>query len=198
MHNTPSRRSLHATVTMLSSRAPLLLILVLISLYPMTASATDAGPYDGTSWQTMIAGDCVAYFDGCNNCRRAEGSQVAACTRKACASYQKPRCLDEPVMEGSVGETPFEGRLAEFACDGDNRFRVYYGEYVSGDQRVKLGEDELMLADEQTHTASRLVRQRAASGAKYSDGKLEFWEHGGEAMLRKDGAKMYQNCRPGS
>jgi membrane-bound inhibitor of C-type lysozyme len=180
--------------------------LVTIPLYALavcvaTMSAGLAGgdaPYGADSWKTLIADDCKAYFDGCNDCRRAEGSAVAACTRKACAAYRKPRCLDEPITEGSMGKTPFDGQLARFACDGDNRFRVYHGEYVSGDQRMRLGEDEIMLADEQTHSAYKLRRERAASGAKYSDGKLEFWEHGGEAMLRKNGEKMYANCRPGA
>ena len=153
------------------------------------------GPYDANSWKTMIPASCMSFFDGCNNCRRAEGSEIAACTRKACAAYEKPRCLDEPIMEGSVGKTPFEGRMAKFSCDGDNHFQVYFDEYVAGDMRVALDEDEIMLSDRQTHTAYRLKRERAASGAKYSDGKLEFWEHGSEAMLRKDGQQLYQNCR---
>ncbi len=154
------------------------------------------GPYDADSWKTMIPSSCESFFDGCNNCRRAGGSDLVACTRMACQEYRQPRCLDEPITEGSVGKTPFEGRMAKFSCDGDNHFQVYFGEYVSGDMRVALGEDEVMLSDLQTHTASRLRRERAASGAKYSDGKLEFWEHGGEAMLRKNGQRLYQNCRP--
>jgi hypothetical protein len=153
-----------------------------ILLWCATTSTSLAGgdvSYDTNSWKTMIPASCQSFFDGCNNCRRAEGSAIAACTRKACQEYQQPRCLDGPIMEGSVG---------------DNRFRVYYGEYVAGDMRVALDEDEVMLSDRQTHTASRLKRERAASGAKYSDGKLEFWEHGGEAMLRNEGQKLYQNC----
>lgn len=164
-----------------------------------TVTASFAGGdarYDSESWKTMIGEGCRSFFDGCNNCRRAEGSAIAACTRKACQDYDRPRCLDQPITEGSVGKTPFDGRLANFSCDGSNRFRVYYGEYVSGDMRVSLATDELMLVDEQTHSATRLKRARAASGAKYSDGKLEFWEHGGEVMLRKDGQKLYRNCLP--
>lgn len=159
-----------------------------------TGLAGGDGPYDADSWKILITEDCKAFFDGCNNCTRPRGSTTAACTRKACAVYEKPRCLDAPITEGSMGKTPFEGKLAKFACDGGNRFRVYYGEYDSGDQRVRLGEDEIVLSDEQSHTAYRLERERAASGAKYSDGTLEFREHGGEAMLRKGGQKIYQNC----
>jgi hypothetical protein len=162
----------------------------------MTSSlAGGDGPYDANSWKTMIPAGCKSFFDGCNNCRRAEGSEIAACTRKACQEYRQPRCLDEPITEGSIGKTPFEGRLAKFICDGDNRFQVYFGEYVAGDMRVALDEDEIMLSDRQTHTAYRLQRVRAASGAKYADGQLEFWERGGEAMLHKDGNRLYRGCR---
>ena len=136
-------------------------------LTPTPGLAGGDGPWDADSWKSLIAEDCRAFYDGCNNCRRAEGSETAACTRKACAVYEKPRCLDAPITEGSMGKTPFEGKLVEFACDADDR----------------------------THTAYRLGRERAASGAKYSDGRLEFWEHGGEAMLRQGGNKLYQGCR---
>ena len=163
---------------------------------PRAGGTAAASEFDANSWQTLIADDCMAYFNGCNNCRRGEAGGIAACTRKACAVYTRPRCLDEPITEGSFGNTPLEGRLVRFQCDEGNRFRVYYGEYVSGDQRVALADDELMLADEQTHSASRLRRERAASGAKYSDGRLEFWEHGGEAMLRENDRNLYRNCTP--
>jgi hypothetical protein len=51
--------------------------------------------FDANSWKTLIAPACQAYFDGCNNCRRQPGSDIAVCTRMACAVYQQPRCLDE-------------------------------------------------------------------------------------------------------
>lgn len=172
---------------MQTHRIPCLTTLLLPLLCLLLASgaavpADAAGRYDANSWKTLIADDCRVYFDGCNNCRRGDGSTVAACTRKACAVYEKPRCLDQAATEGSMG-APFEGKLARFRCDVGNRFRVYHQEYVSGDQRVRLAEAEIMLADEQTRTAYRLTRERAASGAKYSNGSLEFREHGGKAML---------------
>ena len=176
---------------------PVLIALVSIALAGATMTAALAGgdgPYDADSWKDLIADDCKAFFDGCNLCRRAEGSAVAACTRKACAVYEEPRCLDEPITEGAVGSTPFDGRRVRFDCDDDRRFSVYYDEYVSGDQRVRLAAYEIMLSDPQTHTAYRLERVRAASGAKYANDTLEFWEHGGEALLRKEGQKLYQNC----
>jgi len=151
--------------------------------------------YDADSWKTMIAESCKAFFDGCNQCRRGEDASTGLCTLKACAIYQKPRCLDQPITEGSMGGPPFSGRLVRFSCGDGASLRVYYEQYVSGDQLVALAEDEIMLVDEQTHTAHRLLRQRAASGAKYAGGALEFWEHGGEAMLRQDGQRLYGTCK---
>jgi hypothetical protein len=51
--------------------------------------------YDADSWRALIPDDCVAFFDGCNRCRRAPGRELAACTRKACVRYEEPICLDE-------------------------------------------------------------------------------------------------------
>ena len=67
--------------------------LLSMSLCPLLAgciaasseSADSGDRYDADSWETLIADDCRAYFDGCNSCRRAAGSALAACTRKACA-----------------------------------------------------------------------------------------------------------------
>ncbi len=50
--------------------------------------------FDQNSWKEIIADDCQSFSDGCNNCRREAGSDVAACTRKACQNYEKPKCLD--------------------------------------------------------------------------------------------------------
>ena len=47
------------------------------------------------SWQDIIPDTCRVFFDGCNTCRRSPGSEVAACTHKACARYEKPICLDK-------------------------------------------------------------------------------------------------------
>ena len=92
--------------------SPLRTISVLFVLIVCTACAPqvaapdpspDAGDeptdvsYDQNSWKDMIPESCTSYFDGCNTCRRAEGAEVAACTRKACFEYQKPECLEETV-----------------------------------------------------------------------------------------------------
>lgn len=49
--------------------------------------------YDQNSWKDIIDESCTHYTDGCNTCSRAEGAEFAACTRKACAVYEKPECL---------------------------------------------------------------------------------------------------------
>lgn len=51
--------------------------------------------YTETSWQEMIDASCQSYFDGCNNCRRNLETGLAACTRKFCAEFEQPRCLDQ-------------------------------------------------------------------------------------------------------
>src|SRR5262245_42067564 len=41
----------------------------------------------------------------------------------------------------------------------------------------------------------RLPHVQAASGARYSDGTVEYWEHGGEASLTGARGGPYTNCR---
>lgn len=50
--------------------------------------------YDHNSWKNLLPATCVKFFDGCNNCTRHPGSDIAACTRKFCAHYEKPVCMD--------------------------------------------------------------------------------------------------------
>ena len=42
-----------------------------------------------------------------------------------------------------------------------------------------------------------LPHVQAASGAKYSNGSVEYWEHGGEATLGGARGGPYNNCRRG-
>ena len=56
---------------------------------------TQLTKYNSKSWETFIDKNCQSFFDGCNNCNRQEGSDMAACTRKGCLEYKKPECLDE-------------------------------------------------------------------------------------------------------
>jgi membrane-bound inhibitor of C-type lysozyme len=40
----------------------------------------------------------------------------------------------------------------------------------------------------------KLQRLRSASGARYGNGTMIFWEKGGEAMLLMDDRKIAENC----
>jgi membrane-bound inhibitor of C-type lysozyme len=150
--------------------------------------------YDQNSWRDVIADDCRAFFDGCNNCRRGSGdSAMAACTRKACLVYQKPRCLDE-AAKAADHAAPASSAI-DYACAGDNTFSVAYHEYIEDDQRVKLSDSEVMLRDHQTDTTYRLQRQVSASGSKYSDSSgLTFFAKGDEALVNQQQTELYRNC----
>ena len=41
----------------------------------------------------------------------------------------------------------------------------------------------------------RLPGVQAGSGVRYFDGRVEYWEHGGEAMLNGASGGPYANCR---
>jgi membrane-bound inhibitor of C-type lysozyme len=141
--------------------------------------------YDMNSWKEVIDDQCRSFSDGCNNCVREPG-KMAACTRKACAVYQQPRCLDEEASAAKV---------IEYACDDDSRCSISYHEYHQDDQRLRLQDDEIMFSDRQTHTASRLQRERSASGEKYSNAEgLQFFAKGNEALVMQQGERLYSNC----
>jgi len=84
---------------------PSLLALLIASALSLSACAVqndqdatspdDQPRYDQSSWKSMIPDSCDSFFDGCNNCKRTPGSELAACTRKYCEVYEKPRCLDD-------------------------------------------------------------------------------------------------------
>lgn len=50
--------------------------------------------YDYNSWKTMIDPSCTSFNDGCNTCNRMPGSDLAACTKMYCATYNQPYCLE--------------------------------------------------------------------------------------------------------
>jgi len=177
---------------------PLALFLLVLSMCFGTAQAGGDTPapaeWDQNSWRDIIADECQAFFDGCNNCRRGtENSAVAACTRKACQQYQKPRCLDETAKTAT--DTGSAAKTVEFSCAGGNAFSVFYHEYIQDDQRVSLTDSEVMFRDHQTHSVYRLQRQVSASGEKYSDASgLEFFAKGDEAMVNQQQARLYRDC----
>ena len=154
------------------------------------ASVTEALSYGASSWRELIPESCTSFFDGCNTCRRVPGAAEAACTRKACMEYQKPRCLDDEQADGGKA-----ARKVQYQCAEGARFTVFFGEYRADDQRVTLGPDELMLSDAQSHTTYKLTRERSASGAQYTNDTITYWSKGAEAMLQQSGDTLYQGCR---
>lgn len=69
----------------------------------ITIESTTDVTYTSESWKTIVPDTCQTFTDGCNTCNRAEGSDVIACTKKACMEYERPTCLDaEAKVEGST------------------------------------------------------------------------------------------------
>lgn len=62
---------------------------------PKPITTPSGTPYNQDSWKNLIADSCQTFTDGCNTCTRTPGSELAACTKKACFNYERPRCLDE-------------------------------------------------------------------------------------------------------
>ena len=168
--------------------------LVLLLVVCASAGAGGSAPgYDMNSWKTIIADDCRAFYDGCNQCVREPGNAVAACTRMACADYRRPKCRDDGP---AVMSRPEAAKTVNYACADGARFAVIYPEYRQDEQRVRPGESEIMLRDEQTHSLYRLQRERSASGEKYADASsgLQFFAKGEEALLMQQGKRLYADC----
>lgn len=101
MHRTASRVSPTAAVVAL--------LILLISTSGCQQSPEQDSPtqvpvenYDQDSWERLIPATCKSFFDGCNNCRRADKTGQVACTRRFCSEYQQPRCLDETDLTAGV------------------------------------------------------------------------------------------------
>lgn len=90
-------------------------LLVLLGAGCAAATTTDTTSTEGVSettstvhaseiWKEVIAPSCQSFFDGCNVCNRVEGSDVVACTKMACQTYERPVCNDtkEDVSENST------------------------------------------------------------------------------------------------
>lgn len=153
----------------------------------------DAPVYDMNSWKTIIDDDCRAFFDGCNQCVREPG-KAAACTRMACAEYRRPTCRDNAAAP-AVPAPPEAAKTVAYVCAGGARFAVSYHEYRQEDQRVRLGESEIMLRDEQTRSVYLLRRERSASGEKYGNAEgLQFFAKGREARVTRQDELLYTDC----
>src|SRR5262245_43383307 len=76
------------------------------------------------------------------------------------------------------------GTNVQWRCDGGAAFSMRLDE--QGNANV--------FAAGQTYTLPGVV---AGSGTRYSNGTVEYWEHGGEAMLNGAHGGPYTNCRRG-
>lgn len=182
----PSDQPMTAEVANTSTEAP----------QPMATSIQ--GPtYDANSWKTLIPADCTSFFDGCNNCRKAPGKGMAACTKKMCREYQKPFCRDSVLSPTPGVPSPKQAnnvpRVDEYHCD-EGSFKVFHNEFVADDQRMKLNKDQVMFSDAQTHTSSLLTRELSATGKKYSNNDIALWVNGSEAMVSIKNKRTYNNC----
>jgi membrane-bound inhibitor of C-type lysozyme len=74
------------------------------------------------------------------------------------------------------------GPRMDWRCDGGAAFSA----------RIKGEGTAEVFAGGQVYN---LPHVQAASGAKYSNGSVEYWEHGGEATLSGARGGPYNNCR---
>jgi hypothetical protein len=156
-----------------------------------TAAPAVAAEYDMNSWKALIGDECRSFFDGCNNCFHEPG-KMAACTRKACAAYQQPRCLDEE----AAAESATTAKRIDYTCDADKSFSVSYHEFVQDDRIVRLKESEIMFSDHQAHRVYRLQRAPSASGEQYVGAAgLKFFAKGDEALVRQQDVRLYNGCK---
>lgn len=68
-------------------------------------------------------------------------------------------------------------------CEGGSSFSI----------RFDRGEKAVVSAAGERYV---LPIARSASGARYSDGAVEYWEHHGEASLKGAANGPYLRCRP--
>lgn len=155
-------------------------------------SSKEPEQYQMDSWKSIIPDNCVVFYDGCNQCRRSPGSDMAACTKRMCVRFDKPKCIKMADGEGGapLSRVP---RLLEYHCD-QGRFKVFYDEYRTDDQRMKLAENQMMISDLQSRTTYLLTREKSASGIKYQNDSVTFWGKGSEAVVAINGEKAYDNC----
>lgn len=84
-------------------------------------------------------------------------------------------------MIAACGTTQSGGPRADWRCDGGAAFSVRF-----------RGESAEIFAGGQTYTLPLAI---SASGARYSNGTVEYWEHQGEATLNGAQGGPYTHCR---
>lgn len=83
---------------------------------------------------------------------------------------------------GACASSGAAGRT-DWRCDGGSAYSV----------RMR-GANAEVFAGGRTYTLPGVA---AGSGTRYTDGSVEYWEHGGEAMLNNAFGGPYENCRRG-
>jgi membrane-bound inhibitor of C-type lysozyme len=86
------------------------------------------------------------------------------------------------VVLSACGTTQSGGPRAEWRCDGGAAFSM----------RLDSDGNANVFAAGQTYT---LPGVQAGSGTRYTNGSVEYWEHGNEAMLNGAHGGPYTNCR---
>lgn len=80
-----------------------------------------------------------------------------------------------------AGDAP-TGPALEWQCDGGASFSARMT--TNGNAEVSAGGQ-----------VYRLPGVPAGSGTRYTDGQVEYWQHGEEAMLNGASGGPYSNCR---
>lgn len=83
-------------------------------------------------------------------------------------------------MAAACATDPAAGRV-DWACDGNAAFSVRFE-----NDRAEV------FAGGRTYSLPRAI---SASGARYADGAVEYWEHQGQANLNGAHGGPYANCR---
>lgn len=163
-----------------------------LSLTACGSSPSQDNAEQDARWQALNDPDCKTYFDGCNTCTRDPDTGISACTRKACADYEPPQCLDD--TDASLSSALDEPRVLRFRCSGSSRFTVYFGEYLVADTRLALEDSQVMFVDGATRIAEVMTEQPTASGKKYVSGTTTLWLDGERARVNKNRDNYYNNC----
>jgi membrane-bound inhibitor of C-type lysozyme len=76
---------------------------------------------------------------------------------------------------------PTNSAQIQWRCDGGAAFSMHLNAQGAAE----------VFAGGRTYTLPGVV---AGSGTRYTDGSVEYWEHGGEAMLNGAAGGPYTNC----
>jgi membrane-bound inhibitor of C-type lysozyme/uncharacterized membrane protein len=95
-------------------------------------------------------------------------------------SYGMPPALPESAAVPGMPLPPDSARTFLFSCESDRRFTV------------RMTNETAWVVLPQGMVA--LPRVASESGARYSDGKITFWNRGNEAMLETD-VGVFRDCR---